>query len=123
MAVAELELREISPTFTTLSNCTRRMTRLNAAGGRYDLGGERGTHMFDNKTAEAAEVAFDLTAKRNTAMDKVVGGDARQDAASAFEMARALIRDGHKAKRIRKRLMLILMVSLMLNVAILVIIL
>lgn len=96
------------------------MPRLTAAGGRYDLGGERGTHMFDNKTAEAAEVAFDFTAKRNAAMDKVVGGDDRQDAASILAMARSIVMDLDEAVRIIKRLMLILVVFFMLNVAILV---
>lgn len=76
--------------------------------------------MFDNKTAEAAEVAFDLTAKRNAAMDKVVGGDDRQDAASILAMARSIVMDLDEAVRIIKRLMLILVVFFMLNVAILV---
>ena len=76
--------------------------------------------MFDNKTPEAAEVAFDLTAKRNAAMDKVVGGDDRQDAASTFAMALSIVMELDKAVRIIKRLMLILVVFFMLNVAILV---
>ena len=99
------------------------MPRLTAAGGRYDLGGERGTHMFDNKTAEAAEVAFDLTAKRNAAMDKVLGGDDRHDAASTFAMARSVVREADKARRTSKRLALILVMFLMLNAAILVVLL
>ena len=77
--------------------------------------------MIDNKTAEAAEAALDLAAKRNAAMDKVVGGDAGQDAASAFEMARSVVSEANKAQRIRKRLMLILVVFLMLNAVILVV--
>ena len=79
--------------------------------------------MFDNNTVEAAEVAFDLTAKRNAAMDKVVGGDARQDAAPAFEMARSVVMEADKLRRIIKRFMLILVVFLMLNAAILVVLL
>ena len=94
------------------------MPRLSAAGGRYDLGGEKGTHMFDNKTAEAA---LDLTAKRNAALDKVVGGDAGQDAASTFATDRPVVRDGHKAPHIIEQLMLVLVVAMMLNAAVLVI--
>jgi hypothetical protein len=76
--------------------------------------------MIDNKTAYAA---FDLNAKRNVVKDKVLGGDDRQDAASTFAMARTVIRDAHKAQRIIELLMLILVVSVVLNAAILVMIL
>ena len=121
--------------------------------------------MIGNKTAEAAEAAFDRTRKRNAALDKVLGGDGwladdqsnvdlglnimreeigffgpwegapydfdqqtrdrllahvRQDAASAFAMARSAFREAHHARRISERLMLILVVSLILNAAILV---